>query len=335
MPTLSVVLPVFNEADSLDRLFARLEAVLADIALPHEIICVDDGSRDASFAALQRHRRRNPALRLVRFSRNFGKEAALTAGLAHARGSAVVLMDSDLQHPPELLHDFVRQWRDGAQMVYARRISRDTDGPVRRLLSRAFYRVQNALSDVEMLPEAGDFRLLDRIVVDALLSLPERERFTKGLMNWVGFRRAAVPYAPAARLAGKSSYSLWRLARFAFDGLATFTTAPLRIWSLVGIAVALPSLLYGLVIIARTLIWGIDVPGYASVMVSTLFLGGVQLVCLGVIGDYLGRVFVEVKGRPVYLVAERAGFETEGASPVPPVTPADQEPVARLAEPAE
>ncbi|MFM2045718.1 MAG: hypothetical protein RLY86_4294 [Pseudomonadota bacterium] len=308
-PVLSVVLPIYNEEATIPVLLARLTAVLREIGVSHEVLCIDDGSRDGSHDALLAHRSLVPGLRILRFSRNFGKEAALTAGLAHATGRAVVVMDSDLQHPPELIPDFLCHWRAGAQMVYARRESRATDGPMRRLATRAFYRVQSSLSDVEMLPEAGDFRLLDRVVVDALMSLPERQRFTKGLMNWVGFRQVAVPYTPAARVAGKSHYSFWKLLRLAFDGLTAFTTAPLRIWSLIGMAVAVPAFLYGVVIVGRTVLFGVDVPGYASVMASMLFLGGVQLVCLGVIGDYLGRVFVEVKGRPVYLVAERTGFE--------------------------
>lgn len=317
VPVLSIVLPMHDEAANLDRLFAELEAVLARIGLDHEIVCIDDGSRDDTYARLRRHRDRNRRIKLVRFSRNFGKEAALTAGLRHAAGRAVVLMDSDLQHPPTLIEDFVREWRAGGQMIYARRESRDTDGPIRRRLTRLYYRLYHALSETDLPADAGDFRLLDRVVVDAVNALPERQRFMKGLMSWVGFRQVAVPYRPAERHAGASKFSLFRLLRLAMDGLASFSTLPLRVWSWVGLAVAVPAMVYGLFIAVRTLVFGVDVPGYASLMVTTLFLGGVQLICLGVMGDYLGRVFAEVKGRPTYLLAETAGFEQEqGAQPL-------------------
>lgn len=316
-PVLSVVLPMHDEAANLDALFGALEPVLARIGLDYEIVCVDDGSRDDTYARLRRHRDRNRRIKLVRFSRNFGKEAALTAGLRHAAGRAVVLMDSDLQHPPDLIETFVREWRAGGQMIYARRESRSTDGPVRRLLTGLYYRLYHALSETDLPPDAGDFRLLDRAVVDAVNALPERQRFMKGLMSWVGFRQIAVPYTPAERHAGASKFSFIRLLRLAMDGLASFSTLPLRIWSWVGLAVAVPAMIYGSFIIIRTLILGVDVPGYASIMVTMLFLGGVQLICLGVMGDYLGRVFAEVKGRPTYLLSETAGFEQDnGAQPL-------------------
>lgn len=311
MPVLSIVLPMHDEAQNLDALFAELEEVLARIGMDHEIICIDDGSRDDTFARLRRHHDRNRRIKLIRFSRNFGKEAALTAGLRHASGRAVVLMDSDLQHPPRLIEDFVREWRAGGQMIYARRESRGTDGPVRRLLTRLYYRVYHALSESDLPADAGDFRLLDRAVVDAVNALPERQRFMKGLMSWVGFRQVAVPYRPSERHAGRSKFSFFKLFRLAMDGLASFSTLPLRVWSWIGLAVAVPAMIYGGFITVRTIVFGVDVPGYASIMVTTLFLGGVQLICLGVIGDYLGRVFAEVKGRPSYLLAETAGFEQE------------------------
>ncbi|WP_148213344.1 glycosyltransferase family 2 protein [Rhodospirillum centenum] len=321
-PLLSAILPMYNEAGNLARLFERLEGVLGRLRMDYEIICIDDGSRDGTFEALLFHRLRNPRIKPVRLSRNFGKEAAMAAGLERAAGAAVVLLDSDLQHPPELIEAMVAHWRDGAEMVYARRTSRDTDGWLRRTLTRAYYRLYRALSEVDLPPGAGDFRLLDRRVVDAIIAMPERRRFLKGMMAWVGFRQVAIPYEPEARHAGSSTWNFWRLFTLAFDGLASFTTLPLRIWSVIGLFVALVAMAYGGVIAVRTLVYGVDVPGYASLMVATLFLGGVQLICLGVLGDYLGRVFEEVKRRPVYLVAEAAGFgeaEQTAAKASPPV----------------
>lgn len=310
---LSVVLPMHNEQENIAPLFARIQPVLERLGVPYEIVCVDDGSRDATWERLQAAHRANPRIRIVRFSRNFGKEMAMTAGLRHACGRAVVLMDSDLQHPPEVIAEFYTHWQAGAQVVYGVRRSRDTDPPLRRWLTRRFYGLLDGMSEVPLPREAGDFRLMDRAVVDALNRMDERGRFMKGLYSWVGFRQVAVPFDTAERHAGASNFSTWRLFRFALDGITSFTTLPLRIWSWLGLAVAAIAVLYGLLILAKTMLFGVDVPGYASLMVATLFLGGVQLICLGVLGDYLGRVFTEVKGRPLYLVADQAGFTGEEA----------------------
>jgi polyisoprenyl-phosphate glycosyltransferase len=306
---LSVVIPMHNEQDNLAALFARLLSVLAALELTYEVICVDDGSTDSTWSTLQEWLARRPELKLIRLSRNFGKEMAMTAGLRRAGGSAVVIMDADLQHPPEAIADFVVQWQSGAEMVIGVRRNRDTDPPLRRWLTGRFYRLINMMSEVRIPEDAGDFRLLDRRVVDALNAMPERSRFMKGLYGWVGFREVAVPFDTAPRHAGTSAFGIWRLFRFAMDGLASFTTVPLRMWSWLGAAVALPAVAYGAVIVVKTLIFGIDVPGYASLMVATLFLGGVQLICLGVLGDYVGRIFTEVKGRPQYLIAEERGMD--------------------------
>ncbi len=305
---LSVVLPMHNEEGSIPALFARLQPVLERVGLPYEVICVDDGSGDGTWDMLLAMRARNLRVKLLRFSRNFGKEVAMSAGLRQAGGRAVVLMDSDLQHPPELIETFVARWQAGAQMVYGVRQDRATDGWLRRTLTRAFYGTLDRLSEVDLPRDAGDFRLMDRVVVDALNAMPERTRFMKGLYSWVGFRQEAVPFEVADRHAGSSKFSLWRLMRFALDGFASFSTVPLRMWSWLGLAVAALSGLYGVWIMAKTLVYGVDVPGYASLMVATLFLGGVQLICLGVLGDYVGRIFTEVKGRPLYLVGESHGL---------------------------
>lgn len=309
-PVLSVVIPLYNEAGSLGPLHERLTAVLA--ALPvsgYEIVFVDDGSRDTTFAEVSALCAIDPALRAIRFARNFGKEAAMAAGLRTARGDIVVLMDGDLQHPPELIPEMLARWQAGAKMVTAVRRSRDTDPWLRRQLSRGFYGLFRRVSEVALAEGGGDFRLFDRAVVDAINSLPERTRFMKGITSWVGFRQEEIDFDPAERAAGASAWSLLRLLRYALDGLSAFSTLPLRVWSLIGIAISTLSVLYGGWLAVRTAIFGIDVPGYASLIVSVLFLSGIQLISLGVLGEYVGRIFTEVKGRPLYLVAERVGFD--------------------------
>lgn len=310
---LSVVLPMHNEGENIDALFARLQPVLERLGVPYEVVCVDDGSRDDTWTRLVVAHAANPRIRLLRFSRNFGKEMAMTAGLRHATGRAVVLMDSDLQHPPEVIEEFYAHWQAGAQVVFGVRRSRDTDPPLRRFLTRRFYKLLDRMSEVPLPRDAGDFRLMDRAVVDALNQMGERTRFMKGLYSWVGFRQVAVPFETAPRHAGNSTFSTWKLFRFALDGIVSFSTLPLRVWSWLGLAVAAIAVIYGALILLKTMTFGIDVPGYASLMVATLFLGGVQLICLGVLGDYLGRVFTEVKGRPLYLVADSIGFAAAGA----------------------
>lgn len=309
---LSVVVPLYNECGSLAALHRRLGAVLERLPVADsEVVFVDDGSRDGTFAELAALRAGDRRLRAIRFARNFGKEAAMAAGLRAARGDVVVLMDGDLQHPPELVAAMLACWRAGAQMVTAVRRSRATDPWLRRQLSRAFYRLFERVSEVSLAEGGGDFRLFDRVVVDAINSLPERTRFMKGITSWVGFRQQEIEFEPAERESGRSAWSLLRLARYAIDGLSAFSTLPLRVWSLVGLVLAALSVLYGGWLTLRTLIWGIDVPGYASIMVAVLFLSGVQLISLGVLGEYIGRIFTEVKMRPMYLVADRLGFEED------------------------
>ena len=307
-PDLSIVVPMFNEAANLDAFFRRLDGALTAVGLRIEIVCVDDGSADDTWQRLVERQAGDRRLRLVRLSRNFGKDIALSAGLQHAAGRAAVPIDADLQHPPELIAVFVAKWREGYDMVYAVRRSRATDSWLRRTLSVTFYRLFARLADVEMPLGAGDFCLLDRRVVDALNAMPERARFMKGLFAWVGFRHIGIEYEPGERAAGGSSWSLARLAGFAVDGLASFTTFPLVVAGYIGAVLAVPSLLLGIFFTVRTLVWGVDVPGYASVMVAVLMLGSIQLLTLGLFGAYLGRVFAEVKGRPLYVVSERRGF---------------------------
>ncbi len=310
-PTLSVVVPMHNEAANLVGLHERLRAVLDALGEPAEIVCVDDGSTDDTLDGLRRLRTVDPRVKIVSLSRNFGKELAIAAGLRHASGRAVVLMDADLQHPPELIPRFFELWRQGFEMVYAQRVDRRLDRPLRRWLSQGFYRLFALLSRTDLPPGAGDFRLMDRKVVDALDQLEERTRFTKGLYSWVGFRQIGVPYEVAERAAGASRFDLLALWRLAVDGITAFSTIPLRVWSYLGLFVSLVALAYGGYIVVRTVLFGTDLPGYPSLIVAIMLLSGVQLVGLGVMGEYVGRIFAEVKRRPLYVVREAIGFDPD------------------------
>lgn len=305
-PALSCVIPCYNEAENLRRLLPELARVLEATGCAWEVVLVDDGSRDAS-AALEALWAQRPGFRTLQLSRNFGKEAALTAGLEAAHGDVVVLMDADLQHPPALIATFLERWRAGADVVYGLREDRRDEGPLKRLGTRAFYRLVN-LGDRFELPEgAGDFRLLDRAVVDALLALPERNRFMKGLYAWVGFHSVAVPYVPPPRASGRSHFSLWKLFRFSLDGLTGFTTWPLRGVTLVGLLMALFGFGYGGFLSLDYLMFGHPVSGWTTIIVTLLFFIGVQMISLGVIGEYVARIHEEVKGRPLYVVRRALG----------------------------
>ena len=309
MPELSIILPFHNESGGVRNLFRRLYPVLGALNIGYEIICVDDGSSDDTYSTLLHEREFDQRLKIVRLARNFGKETALTCGLHLAKGDAAVTLDSDLQHPPEIIVDLINKWREGYEMVYAIRNNRKTDGYFRRLYSRAFYAVFRTIADIKMPEGAGDFCLLDRKVIDAVNALPERNRFMKGLTSWVGFKQGVVPFDVAPRDSGVTHWSFFRLIRFAFDGLSAFSTLPLRIWTWCGAVISIGALAYALYLIFDTMVYGIDVPGFASIMVGVLFMGGIQLLSLGVIGEYMARIFTEVKARPLYFISERAGFE--------------------------
>lgn len=315
---LSVVVPCFNESAGLHDLYDALVPVLTAESPAFEIILVDDGSRDDTFAVARSLAAADPRIKAIRFARNFGKEAGMAAGLRNARGDAVILMDADLQHPPATIPRMIAAWRRGVDMVIAVRKSRDTDSPMRRLVSRLFYRLFAAVSEVRIPEGAGDFRLFDRKVCEAIAQLPERNRFMKGITSWVGFRQECLPFEPAQRTTGQSTWNFLSLLRYAWDGFTSFSTMPLRIWSVIGAGVAGLASLYGLWLAIRTTVFGIDVPGYASLMVSMLFLGGIQLISLGVLGEYVGRIFLEVKMRPMYLVAETVGLEDAKPARKPP-----------------
>ena len=306
---LSIVAPCYNEESVLDAFFDTLTRELEKLAVSWEIVCVNDGSSDATRDVLVAKAREDARIKVVDLTRNFGKEAALTAGLDRAKGRAVVPIDVDLQDPPELIADMLAKWRAGFDVVYATRSARATDGFLKRTTARVFYGLFNRLTTVPIPRDAGDFRLMDRRVIDALKQLPERNRFMKGLFSWPGFKQAEVLYERRPRQQGSTKFNYWKLWNFAIDGMTSFSTAPLRVWTYVGGIVALFAFLYSLIIIVRTLIYGIDVPGYASLLVIVLFIGGVQLISLGIIGEYLGRTYNEVKRRPIYLVDHVYDFD--------------------------
>lgn len=302
---LSVVVPAYNEAAVLEAFHARLSAVLASLDLRSEIVFVNDGSTDSTFATMLKLRERDGRVGLVNLSRNFGKEIALTAGLDQATGDAVVVIDADLQDPPELIHEFVKAWRAGHDVVYARRTNRAGESVLKRASAFMFYRLIDRVSRVKIPLDTGDFRLMSRRALDALRSMRERNRFMKGMFAWVGFPSLEIPYERDARYAGTTKFNYWRLWNFALDGVTSFTTAPLRLATYLGLTVAAMAFLYGVVIIYQTIVHGNPVAGYPSLLVIMLFLGGVQLLSLGIIGEYLGRMFDETKQRPLYVVQDR------------------------------
>lgn len=306
---LSIVVPMYNEAEVLAMFFAGICPILAGQTSDYEIICVDDGSRDGTLALLSDYHAQNARIKIVSLSRNFGKEAALTAGLDSATGDAIIPIDADLQDPPDLIPALVAKWREGYDMVLAVRQSRDCDSVIKRVTAKLFYEVVGRLCDTPIPANAGDFRLMDKCVIEAMRQLPERTRFTKGLFGWLGFRQATVPYTRPARAAGETKWKYWRLWNYALDGIFSFSTLPLRIWTYIGLLVSAASLLYMSWIIIRTLVVGVEVPGYASLFVAVLFFSGLNMVGMGILGEYLGRVFIEVKRRPIYLISERLGFE--------------------------
>lgn len=312
-PQLSVVIPCHNEAANLATLYARLACVLDATGLAWEIVCVNDGSRDDTLARLLALRARDPRIQVFDLSRNFGKEAALTAGLDQARGQAIIPLDADLQDPPEVIADLVAQWQEGFEVVNAVRAAREGEGWLKRGSAHLFYRLLNRLSEIPIPPDTGDFRLLSRPALEALKRMPERRRFMKGMFVWIGFRTTSITYRRAGRHAGKTSWNYWRLWNFAIEGITSFSQVPLRLASYLGVLTACLSLFYGLFLLIRTLLFGNPVSGYPSIMVAILFLGGMQLMALGVIGEYIGRIYEETKNRPVYILRESWAGEAAGA----------------------
>ena len=310
-PQLTLLLPVMNEEDAvpafLQTIIPLLEGLDDPVANSFEILFIDDGSSDATMAIIRAAHAADPRIRAISFSRNFGKEAALSAGIDHASGEAVIPYDVDMQDPPSAIPKMIAKWREGHDVVVGVRENRESDGFLKRATAGAYYRTHNALSKDKIPEHAGDFRLLDRKVVDVLRAMPERNRFMKGLFGWAGFNQATVSYRREERAHGKTKFGFWKLWTLALDGITSASTVPLRVWSYVGALVALGTLIFAAFIIAETLITGVDVPGYASIMVAVLFLGSIQLISLGVLGEYVGRILTETKQRPLYIVAEKLG----------------------------
>lgn len=300
---LSLVVPFYNEEEGIDTFFAQVESSLEAIPdVTYEIVCVNDGSRDQTLRQLLRQCERNARVKVIDLSRNFGKEAALTAGIDVAVGDAVIPFDADLQDPPDVIVRLVERWREGFDVVIAKRLDRSSDSYAKRRSASLFYRLHNAIADIDIPENAGDFRLMSRSVVEALKQLPENRRFMKGLFAWVGGRTAVVDYVRQPRASGKSKFSGWKLWNFALEGITSFSTLPLRIWTYVGVLTALLSLIYAAYLVIRTLVEGTDVPGYASLITAVLFLGSMQLVGLGIVGEYIGRIYFESKRRPSYVI---------------------------------
>lgn len=301
---LTVVVPAFNEQEALPALHARLAPVLDGLDLRTRVLYVDDGSRDDTWSVLQGLAQHDPRVAVLRLSRNFGKELALTAGLDQVLEGAALVLDADGQDPPELIPQFIAKWREGHDVVYGRRIARDGESWLKRATAAMFYRVINGLSHTPVPADTGDFRLMSARALEGLRGLRERQRFMKGLFAWVGFRQAEIPYRREARLAGRSKFSYWKLWNFALEGITSFSTVPLRVATYLGLTTSLVAFAYGGWVVAKTLLWGESVQGWPTLMAVILFLGGVQLMALGVIGEYLGRLYLEAKQRPLYLVRD-------------------------------
>lgn len=300
--TIAIVVPAYNEEEVLPEFHRRLAAVLDGLDAAAEVIYVNDGSTDGTLRVLQTLHAGDPRVSVLNLSRNFGKETAMTAGLDHAPGDAVIVIDADLQDPPELIPELIARWDDGYDVVYARRKRRDGETFIKKATAHLFYRLMQRVGRVNLPMDAGDFRLLSRRAVDALKRLREHHRFMKGLFAWIGFRQTAVLYNRDPRYAGETKWNYWSLWNFALEGITSFTEAPLKVATYIGLLTATGAFVYGLVIIAKTLLFGDPVAGYPSLMVVILFLGGIQLISLGVIGEYLGRTFTEAKQRPLYFI---------------------------------
>ena len=301
-PIISIIAPCYNEEETIEPFLRRIEEILTQINEPYEIVFINDGSKDNTLNVLLNAKQNFKDIRIINFSRNFGKEAALTAGLDKARGEAAIPIDVDLQDPPELIKELVARWREGYDVVLAKRADRTSDSFAKRVSADLFYKLNGKISNVDIPNNVGDFRLMSKRVVEALKQLPENQRFMKGLFAWVGFKTVAIEYVREKREAGQSSFNGWKLWNFALDGITSFSTLPLRIWLYIGALVSFLSFLYGSFIILKTLIFGVDLPGYASLAVIMLFLGGIQLIGIGILGEYIGRIYSESKRRPSYII---------------------------------
>lgn len=303
---ISIVLPFYNEENCINIFFAELSKTLNQLnEYDFEFVCINDGSRDKTLEKLLALKQNDARFKIIDFSRNFGKEAALTAGIDYAFGDGVIFMDTDLQDPPTLIPEMIAKWIAGYEVVLAKRIDRSTDTFFKKTTANLYYNLHNSVADVELPNNVGDFRLIDKAVIEALKKLPERRRFMKGLFSWVGFNTTFVEYKRPERTAGVTKFNCWKLWNFAIEGITSFSTLPLRIWSYIGSFISLSALLYAIYIIIRTIFHGIDVPGYASILTAILFLGGIQLLGIGILGEYIGRIYYEAKQRPIYIVRKQ------------------------------
>lgn len=302
IPMISVICPCYNEEKNLEQFYKSLKKVLIEINKSYEILFINDGSSDESLNILKKLKLENSSIRIINLSRNFGKEAALTAGLDRALGEAIIPIDTDFQDPPYLITKFIQKWEEGYNVVLAKRIDRSSDTIFKSLSAKLFYKFHNKISDINVPEDVGDYRLISRKVLNAIKLLPENQRFMKGIFSWVGFKTTTIEYKRESRHAGKSTFNVWKLWNLALEAITSFSTVPLKVWTYIGFFISFLSLSYGLFIITRTLIFGIDVPGYASLIVVILFLGGIQLIGIGVLGEYIGRIYLESKNRPVYII---------------------------------
>jgi glycosyltransferase involved in cell wall biosynthesis len=301
-PTISIVVPCYNEEKVIDIFLEHIEPILNGLNKSYEIIFINDGSTDDTFKVMLNVKKNHKHIRILNLSRNFGKEAALTAGLEHTKGEAIIPIDVDLQDPPELIVQFIEKWEEGYDVVLAKRADRSSDSFAKKLSAEFFYKIHNKISDISMPNNVGDYRLMSKRVIEALKQLPENQRFMKGLFAWTGYKTATIEYKREARIAGDSSFNSWKLWNFALDGITSFSTVPLQIWLYLGIIISFFAFLYGSIITIRTVIFGVDLPGYASLLVSVLFLGGIQLMGIGILGEYIGRIYKEAKRRPSYII---------------------------------
>jgi len=306
---LSLIVPMYNEEEVITKFFMRVFPILNGLPVDWEIICINDGSHDGTLELLYEWNRRNNKIRIINLSRNFGKECAVTAGLDFMSGDAVIPIDVDLQDPPEIIPEMVKLWLGGVDIVNAVREERDRDSFLKRTTSRWFYKTINAISDTPILQDVGDYRLLSRRVSDVLRSMHERRRFMKGLFSWVGFSSTSIYYRRESRVAGTTKWNYWKLWNFAIEGITSFSALPIKIATYIGLAIAAASFSYAIILIIDTLMFGNTVKGYPSLMTAMLFLGGMQLMFIGVVGEYISRIHEEVKGRPIYIVESSRGFE--------------------------
>lgn len=306
---LSLLVPMYNEAEVIPVFFDTVLKHLEALDMELEFVCVNDGSKDTTLELIKDYAAKDARIKVISFSRNFGKEPAMTAALDFATGDAIIPIDADLQDPPELIVDMVAQWRAGFDVVYARRSSRDKDSVIKRNTAKWFYSLFNKMSETDIPANVGDYRLMDKKVVEVIRKLPEKDRFMKGIFCWPGFKNTTVEFERPERAEGETKFNMWKLWNFAISGIASFSTMPIRLGIYLGLLISAASFIYSLFIITKTLFMGVDVPGYASIMVVVLFLGGIQLFFLGLLGEYIGRIYKEVKNRPLYVVEETVNID--------------------------